>query len=70
MSSFIFWPQVCLSLHNAPSEFCSISESPDKYLSQKCTGQGDCWLVKKLWSQPGRVVLWAGEVDAPLEAQG
>lgn len=70
MSSFIFWPQICLSLHNASTEFCSISKSPDKDLSQKCTGQGDRWLVKKLWSQAGRVVLWTGEVDALLGAQG
>lgn len=32
VGSFVFWPQVCLSLHNAPTEFCSISKSPDKDL--------------------------------------
>lgn len=32
VGSFILWPQVCLSLHNAATELCAIVKPPDQDL--------------------------------------
>lgn len=41
MGSFILWPQVCLSLHNAAPELCAIIKSTDQDLQpvSVCLGQ-------------------------------